>query len=251
MLRGRPRANRSARVRAEQSSDAASDTAAFHRGRDFYRRKSLFCFATRTEPVCRKNLRESYFIPGTRQAIRYSIRCSGSFCTDARRQSRKPCAAGDKNKRGVLVSIEFGKMRVAFQGEAGAFSEAAAVQLLGEKITTVPRPTFDATFRAISDGLADALLVPVENSLAGSVVRVYDLLLESNLVIVAETILRIEHQLIGCPGASVGDIRSVSSHPVALAQCERFFLSHLDLKLVAAEDAAGRVREVLARGVKD
>jgi len=145
------------------------------------------------------------------------------------------------------VGAEFEKMRVAFQGEAGAFSEAAAVQLLGEKITTVPRPTFDATFRAIFDGTADALLVPVENSLAGSVVRVYDLLLESNLVIVAETILRIKHQLIGCPGASLRDIRSVSSHPVALAQCERFFLSHPHLKRVAAEDTAGSVREVLAR----
>ena len=139
-------------------------------------------------------------------------------------------------------------MRVAFQGEAGAFSEAAAVQLLGEKITTVPRLTFDATFRAIFDGAADALLVPVENSLAGSVVRVHDLLLESNLVIVAETILRIKHQLIGCPGASLRDIRSVSSHPVALAQCERFFLSHPHLKRIAAEDTAGSVREVLARG---
>ena len=70
------------------------------------------------------------------------------------------------------------KMRVAFQGEPGAFSEEAAVQLLGEGITTVPRPTFDAAFRAISDGLADALLAPVENTLAGPVVRVYDLLLE-------------------------------------------------------------------------
>src|SRR2546423_11737435 len=141
-------------------------------------------------------------------------------------------------------------MRVAFQGEAGAFSEAAAVQLLGEKITTVPRHTFHSTFRAISEGAADALLVPVENSLAGSVVRVYDLLLESNLVIVAETILRIKHQLIGCPGASLQDIRSVSSHPVALAQCEGFFLSHPHLKRVAAEDTAGSVREVLARGDK-
>ena len=141
-------------------------------------------------------------------------------------------------------------MRVGFQGEAGAFSEAAAVQLLGEKITTVPRPTFDATFRAISEGAADALLVPVENSLAGSVVRVYDLLLQSELTITAETILRIEHQLIGCPGGSLRDLRSVASHPVALAQCERFFLSHPHLKRVASEDTAGSVREVLARGDK-
>jgi len=148
------------------------------------------------------------------------------------------------------VERQFQKMRVAFQGEAGAFSEAAAVQLLGEKITTVPRHTFHSTFGAISEGAADALLVPVENSLAGSVVRVYDLLLESNLVIVAETILRIKHQLIGCPGASLQDIRSVSSHPVALAQCEGFFLSHPHLKRVAAEDTAGSVREVLARGDK-
>src|SRR5690349_6789609 len=88
-------------------------------------------------------------------------------------------------------------LRIAFQGEFGAFSEAAAIQLLGESIVTVPRPTFDSAFRAIDEGAADALLAPVENTLAGSVVRVYDLLLESNLDIVAETILAIEHHVIG------------------------------------------------------
>lgn len=143
---------------------------------------------------------------------------------------------------------DFAKPRVAFQGEAGAFSEAAAVQLLGEQIVTVPRPTFEAAFRAIADGAADALLVPVENSLAGSVVRVYDLLLESELVIVAETILPIELHLIGCPGASLADIRVASSHPMALAQCEHFFAKHSSLKRTPAEDTAGSVREVLARG---
>jgi prephenate dehydratase len=142
------------------------------------------------------------------------------------------------------------KMRVAFQGEPGAFSEEAAVQLLGEGITTVPRPTFDAAFRAISDGLADALLAPVENTLAGPVVRVYDLLLESSLTITAETILPIEHHLIGCPGSSLDSLRSVASHPMALAQCERFFLAHPALKRVPAEDTAGSVREALACGDK-
>jgi prephenate dehydratase len=137
---------------------------------------------------------------------------------------------------------------VAFQGEPGAFSEAAAIQLLGESIETVPRATFDAAFRAIPEGAADALLAPVENTLAGSVVRVYDLLLESGLRIVAETVLHVEHQLIGCPGATFAQLRSVASHPVALAQCERFFLAHPDLKRVPAEDTAGSVREVLARG---
>lgn len=140
--------------------------------------------------------------------------------------------------------------RVAFQGEPGAFSEAAAIQLLGDWITTVPCPTFDAAFRSVPEGAADALLVPVENSLAGSVVRVYDLLLESDLGIVAETILPIEHHLIGCPGTSLDDIRSVASHPMALAQCEKFFLAHPHLKRVPAEDTAGSVREVLTRGDK-
>jgi prephenate dehydratase len=141
-------------------------------------------------------------------------------------------------------------MRVAFQGEPGAFSEAAAIQLLGEWITTIPCPTFDAAFRAIPDGTVDALLAPVENSLAGSVVRVFDLLQESRLAIVAETILPIEMQLIASPGASFDDIRSVASHPMALAQCERFFSAHPQWKRVPAEDTAGSVREVLSRGDK-
>jgi prephenate dehydratase len=148
------------------------------------------------------------------------------------------------------VGVLLDKARVAFQGEPGAFSEAAAVQLLGEEITTVPCPTFNATFRAISEGAADALLVPVENSLAGSVVRVFDLLLESQLMIVAETILPIELHLIASPGASLAGIRSVASHPMALAQCERFFAAHPQWKRVPAEDTAGSVREVLALGDK-
>ncbi len=149
-----------------------------------------------------------------------------------------------------MTAFDRKTMRVAFQGEPGAFSEAAAIQLLGERITTVPRATFDAAFKAVPERAADVVLVPVENSLAGSVVRVYDLLLESDLAIVAETILPIEHHLIGCPGAALQGLRSVASHPMALAQCERFFSSHPELKRVPAEDTAGSVREVLARADK-
>ena len=141
-------------------------------------------------------------------------------------------------------------MRVAFQGEPGAFSEAAAIQLLGESITTVPRATFEGMFRSIADGAADAILAPVENSLAGSVVRVFDLLLESRLAIVAETILPIEMQLIALAGASLEDIRTVASHPMALAQCERFFAAHPQWKRLPAEDTAGSVREALSAGDK-
>jgi prephenate dehydratase len=140
--------------------------------------------------------------------------------------------------------------RVAFQGEHGAFSEAAAIQLLGENVATIPRATFDSAFKAIDEGAADALLAPVENTLAGSVVRVYDLLLESNLDIVAETILPIEHHVIGVPGSTLGGLRSVASHPMALAQCEQFFLKHPNVKRVPAEDTAGSVRDAIARGDK-
>ena len=149
-----------------------------------------------------------------------------------------------------MGELNFNNMRVAFQGEPGAFSDAAAVQLLGEQIQTVPRTTFDATFRAIAEEAADALLVPVENTLAGSVVRVYDLLLQSPLEICGETILPIEHHLIGCPGARFEEIRTVASHPMALAQCERFFEAHPGLKRVPAEDTAGSVREMMAKGDK-
>jgi prephenate dehydratase len=137
-------------------------------------------------------------------------------------------------------------MRVAFQGEPGAFSEAAAIQLLGESITTVPRATFEGMFRSIAEGTADAILAPVENSLAGSVLRVFDLLLENRLAIVAETILPIEMQLIALPGATLSDIRSVASHPMALAQCEHFFAAHPKWKRVPAEDTAGSVREAIS-----
>jgi prephenate dehydratase len=146
-----------------------------------------------------------------------------------------------------MPELNFNSMRVAFQGEPGAFSEAAAVKLLGGGIQTIPRTTFDSTFRAISEGAADALLVPVENTLAGSVVRVYDLLLESPLEICGETILPIEHHLLGQPSAKLGELRSVASHPMALAQCERFFESHPTLKRVPAEDTAGSVREMMGR----
>lgn len=140
------------------------------------------------------------------------------------------------------------KRRIAFQGEPGAFSEEAAVRLLGEQIETVPRPTFEAMFAAIADGAADLILAPVENSLAGSVYRCYDLLLESTLNITAEVILPIAHNLIGPRGANIDRVRFVQSHPVALAQCTRFFEEHPQITRVAAEDTGGSVREVVRAG---
>ncbi len=138
-------------------------------------------------------------------------------------------------------------LRVAFQGERGAFSEEAAVKLLGEESELVPRPTFDALFAAVEEDAADAVLAPIENSLAGSVYRCYDLLLESPLRIVAEVVIPIAHYLIGLPGASLEGLKAVESHPVALAQCESFFRLHPEIKRIAAEDTAGSVRDVIHR----
>ena len=138
--------------------------------------------------------------------------------------------------------------RVAFQGERGAFSEEAAVELLGEHIQLVPRPTFESLFAAIDEKAADYLLAPVENSLAGSVHRSYDLLLESSLHISGEVVIPIRHFLVGCSGSSFEGIKTVESHPIALAQCERFFAAHPQFQRIASQDTAGSVARVVNQG---
>lgn len=138
--------------------------------------------------------------------------------------------------------------RVAFQGEPGAFSEEAAVTLLGEGVVRVPRSTFEAAFAAVDDGVADYVLAPIENSLAGSVHRSFDLLVEGCLNIIGEVIISIAHNLIGAPGTSFERIAIVESHPVALAQCEKFFIAHPYLQRIATNDTAGSVREVVCAG---
>lgn len=139
-------------------------------------------------------------------------------------------------------------MRVAFQGARGAFSEAAAVKLLGEDITLVPRANFESLFNAIDDKAADCILAPIENSLAGFVHACYDLLLDSKLYISGEVIIPINHYLIGCPGASFEGIAAVESHPVALDQCRRFLAANPRIHRIAAEDTAGSVARVVAQG---
>jgi prephenate dehydratase len=138
--------------------------------------------------------------------------------------------------------------RIAFQGERGAFSEEAALKLLGPEITLVPRGAFDATFSAIRDGSADYVLAPMENTLAGSVPRSFDLLVESGLQIIGEVVIPIIHNLISLPGAKFESLTSVESHPVALAQCEQFFIANPSLKRIVTEDTAGSVREIMRAG---
>jgi chorismate mutase / prephenate dehydratase len=141
-----------------------------------------------------------------------------------------------------------GLQRVAFQGAQGAFSEEAAIKLLGEEITLVPRPSFESLFEAINDQAADCILAPIENSLAGFVHTCYDLLLDSKLYISGEVIIPITHYLIGCPGASFADIKTVESHPVALDQCRKFLAANPQIRPLAAEDTAGSVARITADG---
>src|SRR5580704_9596825 len=117
-------------------------------------------------------------------------------------------------------------MRVAFQGELGAFSQQAIRQLLGARAIPVPRQRFEEVFDALRAGEVDAAALPIENTLAGSVHENYDLLLKFDFDITAETNVRIVHHLIAFPGTTFSAVRKVYSHPVALNQCVDFFARH-------------------------
>lgn len=142
------------------------------------------------------------------------------------------------------------RLKIAFQGEHGAYSEGAARSLFGREIETVPCETFDAVFAAVEGGGCDHGVVPVENSLAGSIHRNYDLLLEHTLHIVGEYNMRISHCLIAHPGVEIGDIRRVYSHPQALAQCEHS-LRELGVRGITTEDTAGSVKFIKEQGLRD
>lgn len=135
---------------------------------------------------------------------------------------------------------------VAIQGEAGSFSHAAALALYESSLRLFACPTFEELFRAVETGSAARGIVPIENTLAGSVYENYDLLAAHTLHVVGETQLRIRHCLISRPGLELSDIRRVASHPVALAQCRRFFTSHPQLIAVPAYDTAGSVRDMIS-----
>jgi prephenate dehydratase len=137
--------------------------------------------------------------------------------------------------------------RVAFQGERGAFSEEAAVKLMGEQIELVPRLTFAALFSSVDDRVADYLVAPVENSIAGVVRASVNLLEQSSLVVTDEVAIPIAQHLIACPGVSFAELEAVQSHPVALAQCSRFLAENPQLSQVTADDTAGSVAEIINR----
>jgi prephenate dehydratase len=137
---------------------------------------------------------------------------------------------------------------VAFQGEPGAFSHAASVQLYPDD-EILPCLTFEETLAAVQSGRADRAVVPVENSLYGRITDIHHLLPESGLFIVGETYLRVEMNLLGVHGAKLDDIKSVQSLSVALGQCRRFIARH-NLRTINGVDTAGSAKEIAERGDK-
>ena len=137
---------------------------------------------------------------------------------------------------------------IAFQGEPGAFSHAAAHQLF-PRGKAVPCTTFEDTIAAVQQGKADYGVVPVENSLYGRITDIYHLLPESGLFITAEHFLRIEMNLLGVKGATLKDIKAVQSLSVALGQCRKYIRKH-KFRAINAVDTAGSAREVAENGDK-
>jgi prephenate dehydratase len=135
---------------------------------------------------------------------------------------------------------------IAYQGEPGANSHIACAERFPD-MTPLPCATFEDAFAAIQDGSANLAMIPIENSIAGRVADIHNLLPASGLHIVGETFLPIHFQLLGVKGARVADLRSVHSHVHALGQCRKI-IRKLGLKAVVAGDTAGSAREVAESG---
>jgi prephenate dehydratase len=145
-------------------------------------------------------------------------------------------------------------MRVAIQGELGSNSHMAALEMLaaaGLEFEIVPCGLSVEVFERLHDGTVDMAVLPIENSLHGSVFEHYDLLLEHGVTVVAESHLRIRHNVIAAPGVKLEEIRRVMSHPVALSQCRRWLRAHPEIEAVPFYDTAGSVKDVMGKGVRD
>jgi prephenate dehydratase len=135
-------------------------------------------------------------------------------------------------------------MKIAIQGEPGSFSHEAAMNLVSDAVI-VPFSLSADAFAAVANGSVTAAAIPIENSLAGSVSEHFDLLLQHDVIVERETLLRIRHNLIAISGTSIGQIDRVFSHPVALAQCRRFLAEHPRMESYAFYDTAGSVKQLV------
>jgi prephenate dehydratase len=144
-------------------------------------------------------------------------------------------------------------LKVAIQGEMGSNSHMAAVEMLGnQSALEIIACTVSAQVLAkVVAGEVDGAVLPIENSLHGSVAEHYDLLLELPVRIERESLLRIRHNVIAMPGVKLDEVRKVMSHPVALSQCRRFLAAHPELEVVPFYDTAGSVKHLMAEGLRD
>jgi arogenate/prephenate dehydratase len=141
---------------------------------------------------------------------------------------------------------------VAFQGERGAYSEAAAVKFFGDQLEVLPCASFEAVFDAVASGLADRGIPAIENSLAGSIHRNYDLLLRHDVSIVGEVQIRIAHLLLALPGVKQEDVKRIFSHPQALAQCEQSLSRYFPAaERVVTYDTAGSAKMIRTEKIRD
>jgi prephenate dehydratase len=141
-------------------------------------------------------------------------------------------------------------MKIAYQGEPGAFSEAAARRIDADA-QMVPCRTFEEVFAAVDEGRAGYGVLPIENSIGGSIHRNYDLLVTHELPIQAEVELPVVHQLLALPGTTIEQLRRVYSHPQALAQCERFLRTLKGVEIIATYDTAGSAKMVADERLTD
>jgi prephenate dehydratase len=141
-------------------------------------------------------------------------------------------------------------MKIAYQGEPGAFSEAAG-RRLAAGAELLPSKSFEDVFDAVRDGHVDYGIVPIENSIGGSIHRNYDLLVTHELPIQAEIELPVVHQLLALPGTTIDRLRRVYSHPQALAQCERFLRTLKGIDIIATYDTAGSAKMVADQRMAD
>jgi len=142
-------------------------------------------------------------------------------------------------------------IKIAFQGVRGAYSEDACYAYFGKGVGTVPCPSFADVFEKAETDLVSHAVVPVENSYEGSVAQVNDLLLDNDLLISGEIVLRIRHCLLAVPGAKIEDIKRVYSHPQALGQCRMFLQQYPQWQLVSSYDTAGSAAMVKENARKD
>jgi prephenate dehydratase len=136
------------------------------------------------------------------------------------------------------------KIRVAFQGERGAYSEIASHCFFERELDLHPCPSFEMVFQSVEQGKVKYGVIPIENSLAGSIHQNYDLLLKYHLRIVGEKNLRVSHNLIAHPNASLRQIRRIYSHPQALMQCQNSTAKLGDMEIIPVYDTAGAVKKI-------